>query len=197
MAYTLTYSTSDCSGNPGVFRATNQSTCTPTACSSHLGASWKSFCYTGTLSSLANPVQCSGCAYCGRVEYSGVGTCTESSWIRSEFYRLNTCIADMNPPGTSPGWFTAYNCSSGGTIRNAWVSSVSTCAGAVFADPNGPYTPCVAGNPQCIIDPKIQGYCSYTGIVGGGGPGANGTNGFASLQRASLLAVLVLLWATL
>lgn len=200
VAYTLTYNNPTCAGTPGMFGAFNQATCAPTACVTLGTTSHEAFCYAGTLASLANPVSCPGCAYCGWVQYSVGSNCQDgNNWTKTEFRRLGQCIAI-----TGSTWIKAYQCTSEGKTDNVTQYGDAACTVAL--------TPTISGQPQCLpnqpqcqsnglppVTSLVDDYCSYTGLPGGG-PVVNGTTAPAtasSLRTASLLLLGVLLWATL
>jgi hypothetical protein len=198
VAYTLTYNSLDCSGVPGMFQAFNQPTCTPAACTASTTASEQSICYAGTLASLANPIVCPGCAYCGSVEYPSATNCMgANNWTTAVFKRLGTCIA------TGANWLIAYGCTAKGAITNftqyndqACTQPCTTCT--IFDNP--PF--CQQNQPQCqanVIPDLVEDYCSYDGLFsgGGGGGGNNGSKTVASARTASLVLLAVLVWATL
>lgn len=192
VAYTLTYSSVDCSGTAGMFQAMNQSTCTPAACTLIGTGSQQGFCHAGTLESLANPVVCPGCAYCGTIGYVTGSNCDPNSWVTSTVERLGICI---NARAAS---IIAYGCTSLGQLMNSTQYSDAACTVA------GPIVPfripaCTSTEPECRSTfPVTEGICSYTNLFnGGGGGGQNGTHGTASTQTVSLLFLATLIWATL
>jgi len=191
VSYTLTYSSVDCSGTAGWFQARNESTCTPAACSRFGGGSRQGFCHIGTLESLANPVACSGCAYCGYVNYPGGVNCDPNSWGTSSVERLGVCV------NAGPGSFIGYACTLSGIVVNYTQYSDVGCTMPTVVEPPGPST-CIAGQPVCT-NPQVpvqEGFCSYSNLFDGGGQ--NGTHGIASKRAlSSMLFLLTLIWVTL
>lgn len=197
VAYTLQYNSADCSGPAGSFGATNQAACTPAACTPLGLVSHQSFCYAGTLASLANPIVCPGCAYCGNVQYPNGGNCSDpNGWTTATFKRLGICIS-----ASGAVWVKAYGCTIYGDINNYTQYSDGSCSQGSLSNSNT--ASCVENQVQCQVPPGLtapgQDYCSYGGLFGGGG-GPNSTTAPAtatSLQGASLLLLAVLIWATL
>lgn len=196
VAYTLQYNSGDCSGPAGSFRAFNQATCTPSACTPSGLVSQQTFCYAGTLASLANPLACPGCAYCGSVQFpNGAGNCSNTNgWNFVLFQRLGLCIAVNGAL-----WIKGYGCDSSGSMNNYTQYTDAACTQSPQHTQNA--GSCTENQPVCAIPPGLtspfQDYCSYTGLFGGGGPGQNGTNTAALQVSASLLFVAFLIWATL
>jgi hypothetical protein len=192
VAYTLTYTSTDCSGTAGGFQARNQSTCTPAACARFGGGSTQGFCHTGTLASLANPVACPGCAYCGYVAYLNGVNCDPNQWTSSSVERLGVCV------NGGPSSLIGYGCGQSGILANVTqYSDVACTIPVVFVPPA--FSTCVAGQPVCPTPqfPAQEGICSYSNLFNGGG-GQNGTHGTASKSPGALLfLVAVLIWATL
>jgi len=197
VAYTLQYNSADCSGPAGSFRAFNQATCTPSACTPSGFTSQQGFCYAGTLASLANPVSCPGCAYCGSVQFpNGVGNCSNTNgWNFVLFQRLGLCIS-----AGGALWIKAYGCDSFGNVNNYTQYTDAACTQAPQHTQND--GACTENQPICSIPlgltSPFQDYCSYSGLFGGGGgPGQNNTPTSASIQAGSLLFVAFLIWATM
>jgi len=173
VAYTLTYSSTDCTGVAGTFKATNKQTCAPAACSPLLQGSSQGFCYNGTIESLGNPIECPGCAYCGYLQYMQGTQCT-GTWLQSQFIRLGTCVY------TPPTYTIFYGCRTNGVTTNFTEYSDARCTQLVTQVPSAG-TQCVTGAPQCYTSLAETGYCSYTNLFTGGGAGnGNGSHGAAS-----------------
>jgi len=181
VAYTLTYTSTDCSGTAGSFTANNQTSCTATPCSAFGGGSKQSLCYQGTLQSLANPIVCQGCAYCGFVDYVTGSNCAPDSWITTTVERLGVCVNSGDASSIS------YGCAFTGTVTNFTQYTDSACktpAGRTLT-PSGQL--CVAGPPQCQTQfPVQQVVCSYTNLF-------NPPNALASSIAGSLLGLAALL----
>lgn len=198
VAYTLQYNSADCSGPAGSFGATNQATCTPATCSQLGLVSHQSFCYAGTLASLANPIVCAGCAYCGNVQYPAGGNCSNpNGWTTATFLRLGACISI-----SGANWVRAYGCTVFGEINNYTQYADGSCTQGSLTNSNTPS--CDPQQVNCQVPPGLTGpgqdYCSYGGLFGGGGGGPNNTTApaaAASVQGGLLLLLAVLFWATL
>ena len=195
VSYILTYTSLDCSGIAGQFHGTNVSSCTTAACSRFGLGSFQAFCYTGTLASLANPVVCSGCAYCGAVDYTAGSNCDPNSWTTTSVERLGVCVN----PGSGITTIS-YGCLETGFTTNLTQYSDATCTIPVRSSPaTAPV--CVPGQPVCRTQfPVSDDLCSYTNLFtggGGGGGGQNGTHGTGSTHVVSFLLVVGLLWAAL
>jgi hypothetical protein len=192
VAYSLSYSSTDCSGTAGIFKAHNLSTCSPGTCSRWGTGSTQGFCYTGTLQSLANPVVCPGCAYCGVVTYAAGSNCDPNAWVTSTVERLGVCVTNQIAS------YIIYGCDAGGNIMNLTQFSDSACTVPVLTAPAR--TPaCVPGQPQCQFPSSpSEDVCSYTNLfTGGGGGGQNGTHGTANTHLVSFCLVVALIWAAL
>ncbi len=205
VSYTLSYATTDCSGPAYKFFAVNKTTCTAGSCVSSSVTSQRAFCYAGSLASLANPIECPGCAYCGWVNYpTGINCGDSNNWISAQFDRIGTCVPDP------PLWSKYYGCTASGGVGNITTYNDAACT-IVRSTGFAAWPPCDASSPQCtcpatpscsVSTATETGYCSYAGISWGGGGGGNTTKpGNATVLHAHLavvaLAVALLSWACL
>lgn len=186
VTYTLSYTSTDCSGTAGVFQGLATTSCTPGTCLSVAGSSHQQFCHAGTLESLGNPLVCPSCAYCGWVGYQPALHICQGNSTGSAFKRLGVCVA------TPPLFTIFYGCAFNGVAGNytEYTDAACTIVHPNGAPPFGPST-CIAGQPQCFTTSAEEGYCSYTNLFTGGGGGTNNTHGNGASPLAVALGALL------